>query len=113
MIQAQAAVQVAPAPADERPVLLSVQDLHVWFELRRWGLGHAGDVRAVDGVSFDLRQGETVAVVGESGCGKSSLMRTILGLNRPTRGRVIFDGQDLSGLRGADLRRYRSEVGFV
>ena len=63
-----------------KEVLLSIQDLHVWFELRRFGFGHAGYVKAVDGVSFDLAEGETVAVVGESGCGKSSLMKTILAL---------------------------------
>src|SRR5215510_7618103 len=70
--------------------LLSVKDLRVWYELRRFGFGRSGYVRAVDGVSFDLADGETVAVVGESGCGKSSLMKTILGLNIPTRGEVIF-----------------------
>ena len=113
MIEAFAAMKTVETPADERPVLLSVQDLRVWFELRRWGLGHAGEVRAVDGVSFDLRQGETVAVVGESGCGKSSLMRTILGLNRPTRGRVVFAGQDLRDLSGPGLRQYRAQLGFV
>jgi ABC-type glutathione transport system ATPase component len=57
--------------------LLLITDLHVWYELRRFGFGHAGYVKAVDGVSFRLDEGETVAVVGESGCGKSSLMKTI------------------------------------
>ena len=75
--------------------LLSIRDLRVWFELRRWGFGVAGHVRAVDGVSFDLPQGEAIAVVGESGCGKSSLMKTILGLYKPTGGSVIFDGDDI------------------
>lgn len=93
--------------------LLSIRDLHVWYELRRFGFGHAGYVKAVDGVSFDLAPGETVAVVGESGCGKSSLMKTILGLNTPTSGEVIFDGRNLSELRGNDLRAYRFEVGYV
>jgi peptide/nickel transport system ATP-binding protein len=93
--------------------LLSVQDLHVWFELRRWGFGHAGYVRAVDGVSFDLRYGEAVAVVGESGCGKSSLMRTILGLHRPTKGAVVFEGLNLRELDARGLKQYRSQVGFV
>jgi peptide/nickel transport system ATP-binding protein len=93
--------------------LLSVEDLHVWFELRRWGFGRAGVVRAVDGVSFSLAQGEAVAVVGESGCGKSTLARTLLGLYRPARGRVVFNGRHLEGLKGADLRRYRSQVGYV
>src|SRR5688572_10737133 len=61
--------------------LLLIDDLHVWYELRRLGFGHAGYVKAVDGVTFKIDEGETIAVVGESGCGKSSLMKTILGLN--------------------------------
>jgi peptide/nickel transport system ATP-binding protein len=93
--------------------LLSIHDLHVWYELRRFGFGHAGYVKAVDGVSFDLASGETIAVVGESGCGKSSLMKTILGLNTPTSGEVIFDGRNLSKLKGNDLRDYRFEIGYV
>jgi peptide/nickel transport system ATP-binding protein len=87
--------------------------LHVWYELRRFGFGHAGYVKAVDGVSFDLVEGETVAVVGESGCGKSSLMKTILGLNTPTGGDVIFDDERLSDLRGKGLQRYRFKIGYV
>ena len=93
--------------------LLSIQDLHVWFELRRWGFGHAGYVRAVDGVTFDLSHSETIAVVGESGCGKSSLMKTILGLNQPTKGEVIFENQNINELGREGLRWYRSFVGYV
>lgn len=93
--------------------LLSIRDLHVWYELRRFGFGHAGYVKAVDGVSFELAEGETVAVVGESGCGKSSLMKTILGLNIPTSGDVVFDDESLSGLKGGGLRRYRFKIGYV
>ena len=93
--------------------LLTIQDLHVWYELRRFGFGHAGYVKAVDGVSFELAEGETVAVVGESGCGKSSLMKTILGLNIPTRGEVVFDGENLSGLKGNQLQQYRFKIGYV
>src|SRR5688572_1336524 len=98
---------------DEPKSLLSIQDLHVWYELRRFGFGHAGYVKAVDGVSFELEEGETVAVVGESGCGKSSLMKTILGLNTPTSGDVTFDGENLSKLKGKDVQRYRFKVGYV
>ena len=93
--------------------LLSVKDLHVWYELRRFGFGHAGYVKAVDGVGFDLAEGETVAVVGESGCGKSSLMKTILGLNTPTSGAVIFDEENLAELKGDGLRQYRFKIGYV
>ncbi|HSL27951.1 MAG TPA: ABC transporter ATP-binding protein [Anaerolineales bacterium] len=93
--------------------LLSIRDLRVWYELRRLGFGHAGYVKAVDGVSFDMDEGETVAVVGESGCGKSSLMKTILGLNIPTEGEVVFDGEPLSELDGEGLRQYRFRIGYV
>jgi peptide/nickel transport system ATP-binding protein len=98
-------------PTDE--ILLSLQDLHVWFELRRFGFGHAGYVRAVDGVSFQLYQKEAIAIVGESGCGKSSLMKTILGINIPTKGDVIFEGRSLASMDRRGLREYRSLVGYV
>lgn len=102
-----------PGQNPERPVLLSIKDLHVWFELRRFGFGHAGYVRAVDDVTFDLHQGEAIAVVGESGCGKSSLMKAILGLHRPTKGTISFNGQDINQLDTKGLKWYRSQVGYV
>ena len=70
-------------------------------------------VKAVDGVSFDLHHGEAIAVVGESGCGKSSLMKTILGLYQPTGGQVFFDGQQVSTFKPNELRWYRSQVGYI
>ena len=76
---------------EQQEVLLSIRDLHVWYELRRFGFNVVGHVKAVNGVSFELDRGETVAVVGESGCGKSSLMKTILGINIPTSGELIFE----------------------
>jgi peptide/nickel transport system ATP-binding protein len=97
----------------QRDVLLSINDLHVWFELRRLGFGHAGYVKAVDGVTFDLHYGETIAIVGESGCGKSSLMKTILGLNKPTKGTISFDDLDVGTLQGEPLRQYRAKIGYV
>lgn len=97
----------------ERPPLLSIRDLHVWFELRRFGFGHAGYVRAVDGVSLDLMQGEAIAIVGESGCGKSSLMKTILGLHKPTKGEVLYNGQNIHDTGTAGMKHYRSQVGYV
>ena len=100
-------------PNADRTPLLSVQDVHTWFELRRWGFGRAGHVRAVDGVSFDMYAGDAVAVVGESGCGKSSLMKTILGLHMPTRGEIVFEGRRLTTLNREALRWYRSQVGYV
>lgn len=93
--------------------MLSIKDLHVWFALRRFGFGHAGYVRAVDGVSFNVENGEAVVVVGESGCGKSSLMKTILGLNKITKGEIEYNGKKLSQFTPGDMRWYRSQVGYV
>ncbi|MFH2039540.1 MAG: ABC transporter ATP-binding protein [Chloroflexota bacterium] len=98
---------------DHSDALLSVQELRVWFELRKFGFGHAGYVHAVDGVSFDLGHGEAIAVVGESGCGKSSLMKTILALHMPTKGEIVFDGKKLSELDTNEMQWYRSQVGYV
>ena len=96
-----------------REILLSIDDLHVWFELKRFGFGHAGYVKAVDGVTFDVHNGETIAVVGESGCGKSSLMKTILALYKPTEGKIVFDGKNLAELDNKGLHWYHSNVGYV
>ena len=111
--RAQELVAASKAGAPGSEPLLSVRELRVWYELRRWGFAHAGYVRAVDGVTFDLHRRESIAVVGESGCGKSSLMKTILGLVPITDGAIIFDGRPLSRLDSAGLRWYRSQVGFV
>jgi peptide/nickel transport system ATP-binding protein len=62
---------------------------------------------------FDLHAGEAIAVVGESGCGKSSLMKTILGLHRPTKGEVVFEGKTISAFNGREMKWYRSQVGYV
>ncbi len=93
--------------------LMHVAGLRVHFTLRKWGFLRAGTVRAVDGVSFDLARGEAVAIVGESGCGKSTLARTMLGLNRPSDGDILFNGASLGASSGADMQRYRAEIGFV
>jgi peptide/nickel transport system ATP-binding protein len=108
-------VSTAPTSTSKNAddVLLSIENLRVWFELRRFGFGHAGYVHAVDGVSFDLHHGEAIAIVGESGCGKSSLMRTILGLNKITKGRILYNGQSIDDMKGEELRKYRAQVGYV
>lgn len=94
-------------------VLLSIQDLRVWFELKKFGFSHVGDVHAVDGVSFEVQQGEAVAIVGESGCGKSTLMKTILGLYRPTVGKIIFDGVNLANMDVSQMKTFRSHLGYI
>jgi len=93
--------------------LLSIQNLRVWFELKKWGFAHAGYVRAVDDVSFELEAGGALAIVGESGSGKTSLMKTILGLYEPHEGKIVFNGRDISGFNRKELDWYRSKVGFV
>jgi peptide/nickel transport system ATP-binding protein len=110
IMQSNPALDAAPKKEN---VLLSVQDLRVWFELRKFGFGHAGNVHAVDGVNFDLHTGEAIAVVGESGCGKSSLMKTILGLYRPTQGKVFFEGQNVGEMNQKELKQYRAKVGYI
>ncbi|NLL43980.1 MAG: ATP-binding cassette domain-containing protein, partial [Firmicutes bacterium] len=97
----------------EQRAVLRVEDLHTWFEVRRMGFFKAGDVRALDGVSFELYAGETISIVGESGCGKSTLAKTILGINHITKGSVHFDGEDLSSLDKEGWKRYRSNIGYI
>jgi peptide/nickel transport system ATP-binding protein len=103
----------APTGGNGHVPLLAVDRLQVWYELKRWGFVHAGYVRAVDGVSFELAHGGAMACVGESGCGKTSLMKTILGLNKPTGGEIRFDGRPLSDLTGDEWRWYRTQLGYV
>ncbi|HQG03009.1 MAG TPA: ATP-binding cassette domain-containing protein, partial [Thermoleophilia bacterium] len=72
-----------------------------------------GAVRAVDGISFTIRRGETLGLVGESGCGKSTTGRAILQLVRPTAGRVLYEGADLAPLKGGALRRQRRRMQMI
>lgn len=94
-------------------VLLNIENLKVYYELRRFGFVHAGYVRAVDDVTLSLNKGEALSIVGESGCGKTTLAKTILGLVKPFAGKVMFDGKDLTELDGKMKLWYSSQVGFV
>ncbi len=98
-----------------KEVLVQVKDLKKHFPIRR-GIfiqRQVGAVRAVDGVSFDIYRGETLGLVGESGCGKSTTGRTMLQLYRPTSGSVLFKGKDLTQLKGAQLRRERRHMQMI
>jgi oligopeptide/dipeptide ABC transporter ATP-binding protein len=103
----------APAPAEDREPVLEVRDLHVWFQ-GRLGLGagllgkKAVEARAVDGVNLKLFPGEVLALAGESGCGKTTLARTIMGLEKPKSGQILFEGKPL-----ANLHKYRRRVQMV
>jgi peptide/nickel transport system ATP-binding protein len=95
--------------------MLQVQDLVKHFPIRS-GIfikRTVGQVKAVDGVSIDVHKGQTVALVGESGCGKSTTARTILRLTEPTSGRIVLDGQDITGLSKDRLRRARRDMQIV
>jgi oligopeptide/dipeptide ABC transporter ATP-binding protein len=94
---------------------LEVRDLVKHYPFRRglFGRGGQGAVHAVDGVSFALPRGETLALVGESGCGKSTIAKLILRLIEPTAGTVLLDGQDLAGMQGETLRQARQRIQMV
>jgi ABC-type microcin C transport system duplicated ATPase subunit YejF len=94
--------------------LLVVEDFQVHYPIQRGFFQRTVDyVRAVDGVSFSVAQGETLALVGESGCGKTTLGKGILGLIEPTGGRIRFDGADITGLRGEERRKRYAEMQIV
>jgi peptide/nickel transport system ATP-binding protein len=107
-VGAQPTVVVASAP------LLAIEDLRVHFPIRSKVLRRTiGAVRAVDGVSLTLSAGETLGIVGESGCGKTTVSRAVMGLVPITGGRVRFDGQTISGMSRDELRPYRRQMQYV
>ncbi len=100
--------------ANNKETLLRVDDLMMHFPIYRGVIQRqVGAVRAVDGISFDVKRGETLGLVGESGCGKSTTGRTILQLYRPTAGEVHFEGVDLVHLKGEDLRKMRRKMQMI
>ena len=103
-----ASVQAAPSP------LLEVCGLKTYFPIKKGLLGRAaGYVKAVDDVSFTVGRCETLGVVGESGCGKSTMGRSVLRLIEPTDGKVMFDGTDVRALSPADLRSFRKRMQII
>ncbi|MBC7877331.1 MAG: ATP-binding cassette domain-containing protein [Anaerolineales bacterium] len=95
-------------------VLLNVEDLKMHFPIYRGLLRRqVGAIHAVDGISFDVHRGETLGLVGESGCGKSTTGRAILQLYKPTSGNVNFDGSNLIELQGEELRHMRRKMQMI
>jgi oligopeptide transport system ATP-binding protein len=95
--------------------LLEVRDLKMYFPITRGIVfqRQVGAVKAVDGISMTIKRGETLGLVGESGCGKSTAGRAILQLYKPTAGEVIFEGRDLTKLSGNEMRRTRRDVQMI
>jgi peptide/nickel transport system ATP-binding protein len=122
---AAAASELEAAPAPETPAaaeagsngrgLVELENVKVYFPIKS-GLvldRHIGDVRAVDDVTFTIERGETLGLVGESGCGKSTVGRAIIRLYQPTAGTIRFDGQDITNLGESDLRPLRRRMQMV
>ena len=93
--------------------ILTARGLKKHFKTSGGGLAKGATVKAVDDVSFDVRRGETFAIVGESGCGKSTLARLLMRLLTPTEGDVQFDGADVRSLSGRDLTALRRDMQFI
>jgi ABC-type oligopeptide transport system ATPase subunit len=94
--------------------LIEVDDLKTWFPIKRGILSRTvGYIKAVDGVSFAIGKGETLGLVGESGCGKTTLGRTLLGLDKPHAGKAVFDGQELFALERSEFRQLRRRLQII
>ncbi|MBW4560080.1 MAG: ABC transporter ATP-binding protein [Mojavia pulchra JT2-VF2] len=101
------------ANLNEKQPLLQIRNLKVGFPVRGIFGGTKRYTMAVNGVSFDVKPGETVGLVGESGCGKTTLGRTLLRLIEPMGGQIIFEGQDITTLKGEPLQKLRREMQIV
>ncbi|MHB9092771.1 MAG: ATP-binding cassette domain-containing protein, partial [Chloroflexota bacterium] len=103
-----------PSPEPHRKTLVSVRELVKYFPVRGGLLKRTvAHVKAVDNISFDIKEGETFGLVGESGCGKTTAGRTIIRLLKATSGQVIFDGKDLFRLPGGEVKRLRRDMQII
>jgi oligopeptide transport system ATP-binding protein len=110
----QRTAQGKPPPPSAGPPLLQVRDLRTWFPIKHGVLQRTiGHIKAVDGVSFDVQAGRTLGLVGESGCGKTTVGRTILRLIPATSGSVTFKGDDFFSHTGEQLRRLRRQMQII
>src|SRR6202040_1604629 len=107
MAAVPAELRPSPSPSGARP-LVRVENVAKHFPA---GLGQS--VKAVDGVSFEIREGETLGLVGESGCGKSTLARLVTQLIPATSGKIFFGDVELTKLRGEKLRQYRRQLQMI
>lgn len=113
-IYTQEEVSARRVKLESRPPILEVKDLKVHFPIRKGFFGRVVDhVKAVDGISFKVHKGQTLGLVGESGCGKTTTGRAIIRLIEPTAGSVMFEGQDFLNLKGARLRSARKRIQMI
>lgn len=109
-----ATTRTGATAGDGREYLLSVRDLKKYFRITGGVFARAvGEVKAVDGVSFDIRAGETLGLVGESGCGKTTMGRAVLRLVEPTAGEIYFEGRDILRLGPRQMRMLRREMQII
>src|SRR3546814_440747 len=110
----EAGLQIRDTVRRDAAPLLGVRDLTTRFDIRSGIFGRAsGRIHAVEGVSFDLLPGETLAMVGESGCGKSTTGRSIIRLVEPTRGSIKFAGKEVLGLSSGEMRPLRRDMQMI
>src|ERR687896_1412081 len=100
---------------EDNGALVRVEDLKIYFPIRSGIVieRRVGEIKAVDGVSFEIQRGETLGLVGESGCGKTTVGRTILRLYDPTEGRIVFEGKDIAKLSEKEMRSLRRRMQMV
>jgi peptide/nickel transport system ATP-binding protein len=112
LVSADTSRPAPPKILDPRP-LVEVRGLKTWFDVSRGLLGGRAMLRAVDDVSFEIRAGETLGLVGESGCGKTTVGRTLLRLEQETGGSIVYDGLDVTRASADEIRRYRRSIQVI
>ena len=104
-----------PEAGTERAPLVRLEGVKKYFPISRGIIfqKHIGDVHAVDGIDLEIHKGETFGLVGETGCGKSTLARVVMGLYKPTEGRIFFEGRDITDLGGREMQELRRDMQMI